>query len=92
MTEAEIKATQRIFVNNCLAMLGIENLGFTSLGMGIFLFAGAVSWVKKSPFLVSWNNLFCLFIHLFLQMRNVPKEKTMKNIENCEVTPRPLFE
>ena len=73
-------------------MLGIENFGFTSLGMGIFLLAEAVSWVKKTLFLVSWNNLFFLFIHLFLQMRNVPREKTMKNIQNCEVKPQPLFE
>ena len=58
MTEAEVKASQRIFVNNCLAMLGIENLGLKSLGMGIFLFAESVSWVKEASFLVSWNNLF----------------------------------
>lgn len=92
MNEAEVKASQRIFVYNCLAASGIENLGFKSLDMGIFLFAEAVIWVKDPPFVVSWNNLFCLFIHLFLQIRNVPKEKTMKNIQDCEVTPRPLLE
>ena len=75
MTEAEVKVSQRILVNICLAMLGIENLGFKSRGMGIFLFAGVVSWIKEIPFIVSWNNLFCLFIRLFLQMRNVPKRK-----------------
>ena len=26
------KRLQRIFANNCLAIIGIENLGFTSLG------------------------------------------------------------
>ena len=30
------KHLQRTFANNCLAMLGIENLGFTSLGLGVF--------------------------------------------------------
>ena len=65
-------------------MLGIEMLGFTAFGMGSFLFAEE----KEAPFLVSLTNLFCLFIHVFLQMGNVPKEKTMKNIQNCEVTPR----
>ena len=78
----------RIYAYNCLAMLWIEYLGFTSLGMGILLLADAVSWVKEAPFLVSWDNLFCVFIRLFLQVRNVPKEKTMKNIHNCDVTPR----
>ena len=92
MNEAEVKACQRIFCYNCLAVSRIEDLGFKSLGMGIFLFAEAVVWVKEPPFVVSWNNLFCLFIHLFLQIRNVPKEKRMKNIQNWEITPRPLFE
>lgn len=36
MTEVEVNASQRIFVNNCLAMLGIECLGFKSRCMGIF--------------------------------------------------------
>ena len=75
MTEAEAKASQCICVNNCLAMLGIEHSGFKPLVMGFFLFAEAVSWVKEAPLVVSWNNLFSLFIHLFLQIRNVPKRK-----------------
>ena len=70
-------------------MLGID---LNPAAWVLFLFGGVVSWVKETPFVVSWNNLFCLFIHLFLQMRNVPKEKTTKNIQNCEVTLRPLLE
>ena len=71
---------------------GFKILDLRPLAWVSFFFAEAVSWVKKTLFLVSWNNLFCLFIHLFLQMRNVPKENAMKNIQNCEVKPQPLFE
>ena len=52
MTEAEVKSSQRIFVNNCLAMLGIGNLGFKCRRMGIFIFVEVVSWVKEAPFVV----------------------------------------